>query len=211
MLLSCPIWIVVPIEDRSWFLGSSDKWEIASEPLTQISTGTRHKVMFPVLKHFHIIIKLDVHLDLLFASRCLHNDVIVIFTDQCWCSLCSCRLSRRGSSLALHVGFVFKCTFVPMLAVAFGPSITMTVFLSSRGLWSPWRCRPPTSLLTILVLPLVPMVLRVTILAFGTMFAVTLVEVEMTKGLWWISGRRWSRSPTAVALALAMTFRTARW
>ena len=85
----------------------------------------------------------------------------------------------------------------------------MSILLSTRGLRSSWSSRSAVLAFSTFVLPLVPMILGVTILAFVTMLAIALVEVEVTKGLRSISCGRRSRSfatlafPLAVALGIA--------
>ena len=78
---------------------------------------------------------------------------------------------------------MFESAFISLLTITLQPSIAMSVLLPTRSLRSSRSSRSTILALATFVLPSVPMILRMTVLALVTMFAVSFVEVEMTKGL----------------------------
>ena len=200
--LQYPLLIIHDILGRSarqWSLLSS--WQVS--PWSMI--WALHEVGLHVLKRVHLLIEFDIHLDHLFVWHCARDEVIIVLSDQCWSGLSIRSFGWWCSLFALHAGVVFEGTLVALLAVALQPPIAVVVPLTSGSLRSSWCSWSAISALTTLALPLVPMVLWVTVLALVTMFAITLVEVEVAKGLRWVFGGRWSGPPATLALAFAMT------
>ena len=130
-----------------------------------------------------MIIELNIHLVLLLAWHSIHDEIIIIFTDQCRSGFSIGRLCRRGSSFTLHARVMFESAFVSLLTITLQPSIAMSVLLSTRSLRPSWSSRSTILALATFILPSVPMILRMTVLALITMFAVSFVEMKVTKGL----------------------------
>ena len=59
-----------------------------------------------------------IHLDLLLDRHCVHDEVIIVLTDQCRSRFGVGRLRRRRRFLALHAWIMLEGTFVSLLTIA---------------------------------------------------------------------------------------------